>query len=205
VLNLLAFENAKMQDVPYRWGTVADAFDSPGAVRAVAGSFPFGNLRLRTAKEGGEKAYRMLSVPLAEQGRLQPPAEALDHSWRHLLDEVRSPGFTAAVSAAASVDLGRAALEVRAACYTEGCFLGPHTDRPDKLVSVILYLSARWSAGGGGELSILRSGDPDDECARVEPRPGTAALLVRSDTSWHQVLPVRGAVPRCSLLVHYWA
>lgn len=207
MLSLSAFENAKMQDDPYRWGTVAESFDAPETALAVAREFPLAHLRLRTARAGAgaEKDYRMLSAPLVDQGRVLPLTRRLTPAWRGLVDELRTPGFTSAVSRAAGVELAGATLEIRASCYTEGCFLGPHTDRSDKLVSLILYLSPHWSAADGGELSILCSSDPDDENARVEPRLGTAAVLVRSDRSWHQVLPVRRPVRRCSLLVHYWA
>ncbi|MER6498456.1 2OG-Fe(II) oxygenase [Streptomyces sp. NPDC001455] len=205
MLSLSAFENAKMQDDPYRWGTVTESFDSPRTALAVAREFPLAHLRLRTARAGAEKEYRMLSAPLVDQGRELPLTRRLTPIWRGLVDELRTPAFTTAVSRAAGVELADATLEIRASCYTEGCFLGPHTDRSDKLVSLILYLSTHWSAADGGELSILCSSDPDDEDARVEPRLGTAAVLVRSDRSWHQVLPVRRPVQRRSLLVHYWA
>jgi SM-20-related protein len=60
---------------------------------------------------------------------------------------------------------------------------------------------------GTGWLSILRSSDPGDEVGRVAPLLGSAAILVRSERSWHQVLPVRRPRSgyRRSVLMQYWA
>lgn len=207
MLNLKAFENAEMREAPFRWGTVAPGFDSTHTALAVVRDFPSEYLRLREAGPTSEKAYRMLSAPLVEQSRILPLVHRLAPVWRQLIEELLTPRFTASVCHAAGMRLPAASLEIRASSYADGCFLGPHTDRPDKLLSLIVYLESAWSPSEGGELSILGSDDPADEVARVEPRLGTAAVLVRSDCSWHQVLPVRRPRSgyRRSLLLHYWA
>jgi SM-20-related protein len=207
VLNPKAFCDAEMRTTPYRWGTVRDGFDSPAAALTVTRDFPAEHLTLREAGPAAEKAYRMLSVPLADSGRALPAASLLTPVWQELIAELLTPGFTAAVAHASRSALQRSTVEIRACGYADGCYLGPHTDRADKLASVILYLEPEWSPPEGGWLSILRSSDPGDEAGRVAPLLGSAAILVRSECSWHQVLPVRRPRSgyRRSVLVHYWA
>lgn len=206
MLNLAAFRRADMRQQPYRWGTATGVFASrPGAL-AVADGFPTDHLRLRESSPESDKTYRMLSAPLVEHGSRLSIMDQLSGVWRALIDQLLSPGFTGALAATAGVRLDPATVEVRAAGYADGCFLSPHTDRADKVLSLVLYLEPEWSPADGGELSILRTSDPASEVARVEPRLGSAAILVRSDGSWHQVLPVRRPASgyRRSVLVHYW-
>ncbi|MFF2963880.1 2OG-Fe(II) oxygenase [Streptomyces sp. NPDC057963] len=206
MLNLAAFESATLRTLPYVWGDVGQVFTTEEAAREVAASFPIGQTRRRESKPAAEKAYRMLSCPLVEGGERLDAVHRLDARWQDLVSELLSPSFTGALATATELPLTETSLEVRASAYSTGCFLGPHTDRSDKMLSVILYLEPDWSPEDGGELSILRSDDPHDEAARIEPHLGTAALLVRSEGSWHQVLPVRSPRSglRRSVLVHYW-
>jgi SM-20-related protein len=206
MLNFATFHAADMRDEPFRWGTVTSAFVPGPAARAVADDFPVQHLRLRESTPGSDKTYRMLTAPLVEHGKQLSVVELLADPWRELVGQLVSRRFTETMSEAGGVRLSESSVEVRAAGYADGCFLSPHTDRPDKLLSLILYLEPVWSEPDGGELSILRSSDPTSEVCRVQPRLGTAAILVRSDRSWHQVLPVRQPASgyRRSVLVHYW-
>ncbi|MFD5186168.1 2OG-Fe(II) oxygenase [Streptomyces sp. NPDC058372] len=181
-------------------------FTGGTAARDIADTFPLDRTRLRESKPAAEKTYRMLSCPLVDGGERLDAAHDLPVPWAQLVTQLLSPPFTKTLAQATGLSLNESSLEVRASAYADGCFLGPHTDRADKVLSVVLYLESQWSPAHGGELSILRSSAPGDEAARIEPRLGTAALLVRSDHSWHQVLPVRtrGAGLRRSVLIHYW-
>ncbi|EPH46683.1 2OG-Fe(II) oxygenase [Streptomyces aurantiacus] len=206
MLNLAAFTAATLHREPFRWGRVEHAFTSGTAAREVADTFPLDRTRLRESRPAAEKAYRMFSCPLVDGGERLDAAHGLPATWAELVAQLLSSPFTRALAQATGQALEESSLEIRASAYADGCFLGPHTDRADKVLSVVLYLEPQWSPAHGGELSILRSSDPRDEAARIEPRLGTAALLVRSDHSWHQVLPVRtqGGGLRRSVLIHYW-
>lgn len=85
------------------------------------------------------------------------------------------------------MDLRHTALEVNLFHYGPGCWLGPHVDLKDKLVTHVFYFNGEWDMADGGCLTILRSAEGGDEVARVAPLVGNSAVLVRSAASWHAV------------------
>jgi len=78
-------------------------------------------------------------------------------------------------------DLIAAPMEVNVFHYGPGANLGPHSDLEDKLVTHILYFNPSWDREDGGCLTILRSADPADIAAEVDPIVGNSAVVVRSE------------------------
>lgn len=194
-------------DEPFRYAVADGVFRSPAVARACAATFPDALLQHRVAAGPDvEKAYDMFSLTLVEPGAPRPVLPFAP-VWAELVDQLSSRRVAGILGAALEVDLDERIVEIRACAYGDGGSLAPHTDRPDKVLSLILYLDRVWRRGSGGELGILRSADPGDEAARIEPRLGRIAVLVRSDRSWHHVRRFhapRGARRR-SVLVHYRA
>src|SRR5262245_17462381 len=93
-------------------------------------------------------------------------------------------------------DVGGCGVEASLFSYGAGDFLGAHRDLPAKLASLIVYLNdGGFDRATGGCLRILRSGDDEDVEAELEPVPGNAALIVRSNRSWHAVSRIDDAAP----------
>src|SRR5438105_7437559 len=86
-----------------------------------------------------------------------------------------------------SCDLTTAPMEVNVFHYGPGANLGPHPDLEDKLVTHVLYFNRSWNREDGGCLTILRSSDPADVAAEIEPIVGNSSVVVRSEESWHAV------------------
>src|SRR2546423_1527139 len=194
-------------DEPFRSAAADGVFREPAVARACAATFPDALLQHRVAAGPDvEKTYDMFSLTLVEPGAPRPTV-ALTPIWAALVDEFRSGRVAGLVGAAMGVDLDARNVEIRACAYGDGGSLAPHTDRPDKILSLILYLDRAWRPGTGGELGILRSADPGDEATCIEPRLGRIAMLVRSDRSWHHVRRFHApdGARRRSLLVHYRA
>lgn len=194
-------------DDPFRYAVADGVFRSPGVARACAATFPDTLLQHRVAAGPEvEKTYDMFSVTLVEPGAPRPVLP-LAPVWAELVDELTSRRVAGLLGAAMGVDVDERNVEIRACAYGDGGSLAPHTDRPDKVLSLIVYLDLAWRPGSGGELGILRSADPGDEAARIEPRLGRMAVLARSDRSWHHVrrFHAPGGARRRSLLVHYLA
>jgi SM-20-related protein len=78
--------------------------------------------------------------------------------------------------------------EFHLALYPAGGFYKPHLDQFDtksnRMISCVIYLNENWKKGDGGELKIHR----DKEFIEIEPM-GNRAVLFRSDTIVHEVLP----------------
>lgn len=190
-------------DSPYRWLSTAPGELFPeGAARELAAAFPLdAYTRLDTTARPHGKSYRNYSRVLAGPGRLTD--DTLPRLWHDLLAQALTPHYRAAVAGV----LGQqpaSAVEVRLVRHARGDWLGPHTDRADKLFSHIIYFNRDWRPEWGGCLQILRSAHPSDVAAEVVPRLGASALLARADNSWHQVGAVTSdpAPERRSLLIH---
>jgi len=84
--------------------------------------------------------------------------------------------------------LGLKEIEMHLAIYPPGAFYQRHLDqfseRSNRVLSVILYLTPNWQAGMGGELVIYRD---EKEPVIVEPRAGTFVCFL-SDKMEHEVL-----------------
>lgn len=196
---------------PYRWlATEPGELFAPGVAERLAACFPEdGYTRLDTSGRASGKQYRNYSRPItgeaartAESGQAAPEARAaLPEPWPALISELLTGGYRAQV--ARLLDQQPATgLEIRLVRHSGGDWLGPHTDREDKLFSHIVYFNPGWSSAWGGCLEVL-AGEHGGAAARIVPRLGASALLVQAPNSWHQVTAVApGAPERRSLLIH---
>nr|AEH57257.1 putative hydroxylase NikM-like protein [Prochloron didemni P3-Solomon] len=74
----------------------------------------------------------MFTETFVKDSRRTSAVKKLSESWVKMLDEIESGEFRDAITALTSVDLSNSLLEVRASTYESGCFIDPHTDRPEK-------------------------------------------------------------------------
>jgi hypothetical protein len=106
-------------------------------------------------------------------------------AFRDLLAELRGPEFQYACEEKFKVDLtGRPTM------VTIRGRSGPkdgniHTDAVSKIITVLIYMNARWE-DAGGRLRLLRSAyDLEDMILEVPPVEGTLLAFRRSDNSYH--------------------
>jgi hypothetical protein len=155
----------------------------------------------QAAGPGAQKSYRNFSRTIVSpDGTVD---DDLPPIWAELIGELIGPAYRADV--ARTLDLPPVdALEIRLVRHAPGDWLGPHTDRQDKIFSHVLYLNPQWDPAWGGCLQILGSADPHDVVATIAPELGASAVLVRAENSWHQVSRLAAAQTRerVSLLVH---
>ncbi len=206
-LDLQRLRRSTLTRVPFSWGVVRPTFTSFTVADRLTDHYPRSGF-IRTNRSAGEKRYTMDDLTLVRHGvRLAEASELLSQEWRTLVDELCSDAYRRTVSGLTQVNLNGAQLEIRLCRYSAGCWLSPHTDRPDKRLTHILYFNRRWDADWGGMLRILRSPEPHDIDREVAPLLDSSVLLVRSEASWHSVAQVRDGVSqvRRSLLVHFVA
>lgn len=182
-------DQAVLHTEPYRWGFVDGLFE-PANAADLAATFPCDKFK-KVAGYDGEKGYEYFSRSLIHMGAVQPShEEGLSESWRELAYDLLSPAYRQAMSRLAGRDLSEAPVEANVIHYGPNCWLGPHVDLKEKIVSHILYFNQSWNREDGGYLEILNSSDPSAILAETMPLVGHSAVLVRSANSWHAVARV---------------
>lgn len=191
----------RSQEHPYRWlATAPGEFCSLQDAARLADMFPTeGFVRRNESNRATGKSYRNFSRPL----NWPEDEEALDPEWRRLVVDLLSTDYREHVARMLGQEQA-AELELRLVYHSPGDWLGPHTDREDKLFSQIIYFNRGWSADWGGCLQVLSHDDPASVVATISPELGASVLLARADNSWHQVTKVSPDAPaqRRSLLIH---
>lgn len=186
MLELGRIQQAVLKTEPYKWAFVDELF-SPGHAADLAATFPCDKFK-KVAGYDGEKGYEYFSRSLIHMGAAEPShVEGLSPSWRELAYDLLSPAYRQAMSRLTGRDLSESPLEVNAVHYGPNCWLGPHVDLKEKIVTQILYFNDEWNRKDGGYLEILNSSDPSSGAAEAMPLVGNSAVLVRSDNSWHAV------------------
>jgi len=185
---LVSFDHTTTEDEPFRWHHVLDTF-LPADAATLRETFPRDGFRMVT-RTGLDKSYAMhhrLLHPLDGDDDTLP----LPEPWRRFVAGVTSPAYRAAVAELTGLPLETATVEVNLWRYGHSCWLDPHVDKPEKLVTHVLYFNESWPADRGGELLLLGSPSVDDVVRRVVPAVNTGVLLLRGDDSWHAVERVR--------------
>jgi len=123
------------------------------------------------------------------------PIEVLSYgpAFQSLVDELNSPETRAVFEAKFDIDLSRRATMTTVRCQSTTRDGYIHTDSKTKIITVLIYLNADWTAPGG-RLRLLRSGDDiDDVLLEVSPENGAMVAFKRSENSWHGHRPHIGA------------
>ena len=200
-VDLDALRTTPLGEPPHRWGYLPAALE-PSAAARLRATFP-ASAFWRLQAHDGEKAmdFRLRClVPLGGDRAVEP--ESLSPAWLALVDELLSDAFRDACAELLGQSLDGCPLELSAWRWGPAAHLGAHVDIPRKLASVVFYFNEGWEPEWGGCLRILGSDDADDVRAELPPALGSASILVRSESSWHCVPPVRAdaAEERLSLI-----
>ncbi len=188
MIDLTQISRHTLQTQPYAWTAIGNLF-SPKDAAALAASFPCDHFK--TVSFYGDRDYEYDARALINMGAdsVSHPEE-LSEAWLGLARDLLSPAYRVAMSLLTGCDLTTAPMEVNVFHYGPGANLGPHPDLEDKIVTHILYFNQSWNREDGGCLNILRSADPAEVAAEVEPIIGNSAVVVRSEKSWHAVARV---------------
>jgi hypothetical protein len=112
--------------------------------------------------------------------------------FRRLLAELEGPAMRAAIERSFAIDLSGRPTMVTVRGRARAADGRIHCDSKTKLITVLLYLNAKWEAPGG-RLRLLRSaGDLDDMIAEVPPDAGTLLAFKVTPNSWHGHQPFEG-------------
>ncbi|POF28632.1 2OG-Fe(II) oxygenase [Roseibium marinum] len=229
---MLKYENAQFDYEPYPVCYVKDVLDAD-AYRALVEAYPAKELFEYKPNLGHKYSLSELNNPENYDKFLsQTPV------WKSFYDHVKSPGFVENVLsmlAANNIDLGlrrlrvlsgrashRASFMSRVRRQTElharfefsmmpadGGQIVPHTDAPNKLVTLVLSMMEpdEWNNDWGGGTSVCLPKDRTkifnhlnkamrfDEVDTLKTfpfEPNQCVLFVKTYNSWHHVAPITG-------------
>lgn len=189
ILNFERISDNQLLSEPFQWSMIDALFDQTSA-QELAQTYPIDHYKTVDGYDG-EKGYRYEVRSLITMG--QPVINDEKHlslSWRLLAKDLLSDEYRIAMSKLTGIDLTVAPLEVNVFHYEKGAWMGPHVDLKDKIVTHVLYFNEDWNLDDGGCLAILRSKNLLDSYFMVPPNVGNSAIIVRSNYSWHAVMPV---------------
>lgn len=186
MINFKAITKGKFNTSPYKWGVVESIWSDEKTARTLVSEFPteqfnyhlYGAgfyLKRTLVKLNGKKAYYAKSLP---------------DSFVKLADDLVSDTFRQAVETFTGLSLKGHPME--AVLFRTGHFTSysVHDDNASATVRMTFYLNNDWTSGAGGELMILKNKEDKTPTNTVQPKLGTAAIIVRSDDSWHNISPV---------------
>ncbi|MFE4333867.1 2OG-Fe(II) oxygenase [Streptomyces sp. NPDC056831] len=165
-----------------------------------------GSAKAEALEVGREKNYRMHILYLMYQSEARESVRYLSSPWKQLYDELTGVAFLDWLSDSTGLTLQDGLLDVAVYRHVAGDFISVHKDKPEKLLTAILYLNSDWPIDGGGAYEVRNSADPQEAPARsILPRPGNFLAFPPSSRSWHSVSEVRPGTPtRLTVQMEFW-
>jgi Rps23 Pro-64 3,4-dihydroxylase Tpa1-like proline 4-hydroxylase len=188
-INIDRIAKSQLEHEPYEW-TMIDELFNPFEAAEISRTYPCDHYKTVRGYDG-EKGYQYearLLVPMGEKEVAH--SEKLSPVWQQLAHDLLSDEYRRAMSELTGIDLSSAPMEINIFHYGQGAWLGPHVDLKEKIVTHVLYFNSDWDTRDGGCLAILGSKNIDDLVFMIPPIIGNSSVLVRSNQSWHAVLPI---------------
>jgi Rps23 Pro-64 3,4-dihydroxylase Tpa1-like proline 4-hydroxylase len=188
-IDLGRIARSQLETEPYQWAMVDQLFNHEEASDITA-TYPRDHYKTVKGYDG-EKGYEYdvrLLIPMGEKKIAN--AEALSPAWQQLANDLLSDEYRMVMSQLTGIDLSSAPMEVNIFHYGKGAWMGPHVDLKDKIVTHVLYFNSEWDPNDGGSLAVLRSKNMSDAIFMIPPIIGNSSVIVRSNHSWHAVLPI---------------
>lgn len=167
---------------PFSWCRIPQFFSEESA-RYLSSSFPDQYFRDSVSAAGH---YQLSDRSVIDEGKMENISD-FTPAWKELMEDLLSRDYSQAISTLFGIDLSGTQLKVRLCKYKADCWMLPHTDRVDRVITQIIYLTEGWDEQWGGNLLLLRSDDETDVAGIIPPAFNSSILFMRSDQSWHSV------------------
>ena len=147
----------------------------------------------------------------SRQGRCSNSGKSWPHEqiglndvWLSVAEDLVSPEYRECISDVIGRDVRNLKMQAHFWRYKAGSFFQPHVDKPHKIVTHLIYLTAGWTSEMGGCFRVLSSGAPEDVFTEIPPTAGRSILLRRTDNAWHSVSPIPRATAHDRLTLQVW-
>jgi SM-20-related protein len=193
LLNISAIYQAKMNTTPYQWKLIKNTFSSKEYAQNLRDTFPKEGFK-HFQRNVGNKCHDFYGRCLVDSYVENASAikiDSLPNIWNELIGELLSDTYRISMSRVNEVSLNGLKIEITCWRHLYGCFIAPHTDKPEKVLSHLFYFNEEnWKPSDGGCLRILRNSDIENYTAEILPSVDTSVCFVRSDSSWHGTKPI---------------
>nr|AEH57247.1 putative hydroxylase NikM-like protein [Prochloron didemni P3-Solomon] len=192
LLNLSAICQ-KMNTTPYRWKLVKNTFASKEYAKNLLDTFPKEGFKRFQRDTGSKRHYfygRCLIDNYVENASVHK-VDSLSNIWNDLIHELLSDTYRKLMSKTSEISLDGLRIEITCWRHLYGCFIDPHPDKPEKVLTHLFYFNQEdWKSTDGGCLRILRNSDIENYTDEILPLINTSVFFVRSDNSWHGTKPI---------------
>ncbi|MBI6548490.1 2OG-Fe(II) oxygenase family protein [Xenorhabdus lircayensis] len=182
-----------LTNIPYHWG-MASPFIHEDVANSLMETFPNDGF-IVAEKMAGEandkKTYSLETLRIEKETPLSPV-------WKEFSEYLKSDQYRDRMGKLIGKDLSPTRLSLTLWRYRSAQWLGPHTDKTEKIVTQIFNFNRNWSPDWGGCLRILHSDDSQDVYREIPPELNTSVILQRSDQSWHMVTPITDSAPEAT-------
>lgn len=205
IINISKVSNTIFNQQPYAYAKISSVFNE-GWYQQLCNEYPTADFN-HCETLGKEKSYSMYMRQLFDtRCDDQPDFSSLSMTWQQMLSELVSPAYIDTMSQHVGRDLHQCDIEVNCWRYLNGCWLSPHTDKEEKVVSQLFYFNEHWDRAWGGGFRVLNSNNNEDLHDEIFPKVDTSIILIRSDKSWHSVAPLTcpDTVSRKLLQIIFW-
>lgn len=195
----------KIATTPFKWMQIQDVF-GPEEYEQLIQSFPTNGFTL-TEKKGdlAEKRYKTYNLTVMKHGQRTSGFTYLNDIWRNAILRLVDIEHGNPLEPLIGQSLVDTKPEVRFVVYSDGCWIDPHLDKDDKLLTQVLYFQHPSEEIDGGDFLVLNSKNIDDVVERIPPLPNSSVALIPSKRSWHAVSRVEATSngPRRCVLIHF--
>lgn len=183
---------------PFQWADFSGCL-STEALSMLRTSIDALQFRSVSRESGSDKAYSFHVCTLVKDGRLV--GNDLPEIWGTLLSEICDYRYVDIMKSLFHLSMSDLDIDIEVFRYSESDWIGPHTDRPDRLVTHIFYLNEQWDKSDGGLLHLLAAPRTDAIAHTIVPVTPVSVAFARSTRSWHYVSPVKNDKERLSFRV----
>ncbi len=188
----------------FKYGIIQNII-CPSFRSTLINTFPSGNFE-EVHKELSNKQYKMYHRALVDENTAHMPCLSnLNPVWQKLYQDIRSDRYCQLLQDLLNINIANAQISASFWKYNATCFLSPHTDKPEKIVTHLIYFNETWNAGWGGCLHLHENTEEKAIFRTIVPCIDTSVILVTSPDSWHSVAQVtQGNHQRKSLQIVFW-
>lgn len=173
---------------PFPWLNI-DQFLNSETGSLLSHTYPTSLFQVHERLAGDNKQYRF-SVRQTMKDNQWLPLQEITQEWQQFLRYLDSKELMTNLEKMTGLSLSNCSKDIGLFRFDSGDWVSPHTDRPEKKLTFVIYLNEEWESSWGGSLAILKSGSKAAIAYEKLPLSGNAVGILRADNSWHMVTPV---------------
>ncbi|MDE9541069.1 2OG-Fe(II) oxygenase [Xenorhabdus bovienii] len=200
MINYEALLNAHVSHKPYKIAVARDIFTDPDILSL---NYPDQGF-IAQSRMSLDKEYKF-SVNEMNMEKEIDFFNKLSPCWVDFFSSVTDERYFEAIKNAVGIDVSQKRFKFGFYKYAyAGDWVSPHKDKPEKILTHVMFFNKKWHSSNGGQFLALGSSAMDDAWLEVEPVVGNSVFFQPTDNSWHAVKPLTGPHGRLSIQIEYF-